>query len=241
MSICSNIIVQCPPKLIDLLSHSFPKITFRPEPKNSNHEIEDFDYQVPMETLFGYACLSGKIADNQASYIIPNQERVEYWEKKLRENTQKICVGISWKSPVMTAERKPNYTEVSDWAPILSLKNITYINLQAKDFEDDLHEMKELFGVDVYNFEELDHYDDLDDVSALCSAIDMCISVSTGVSAIASAVGTDTKMLHWKQSSWNNIIQLPQGPSVEVFERNTWETWRKPMNDIKKEICRLLD
>ena len=46
---------------------------------NSNYEIEDFDYQVPMETLFGYACLSGTITDDQPSYIIPNQERVNYW------------------------------------------------------------------------------------------------------------------------------------------------------------------
>ena len=51
--------------------------------------------------------------------------------------------------------------------------------------------------------------------------IDVCISVSTVVAAIAAGVGTPTKMLHWRQKPWNNILLNTKGPSVDVFERNT--------------------
>jgi hypothetical protein len=53
---------------------------------------------------------------------------------------------------------------------------------------------------------------------------------------IAAAVGTPTKMLHWRQSPWNNILYTPQGPEVDVFERNSWETWDEAFGSISEKI-----
>ena len=235
-SICSNIIVECPLKLIELLTFSFPKITFRSERKNSNYEIEDFDYQVPMETLFGYACLSGTITDDQPSYIIPNQERVNYWINKLRENTQKICVGISWKSPVMTTKRLNNYADLSFWKPLLQNKNYQFFNLQSSDFEDDLQRISRDFDVDVINFDQLDHYNDLAEVAAFCKALDKSISIATAVSTISAAVGTHTIIPTWRQSPWNNVIFNSRGPKIDLHYRNTWETWDNAFNNILESL-----
>ena len=236
VSICANIIVECPPKLVKLLSLSFPKITFRSEQQYSNCEIEDFDFQVPMETLFGYACLSGKITDDQASYIIPNNKRVEYWAKKLRESTQKTCIGISWKSPVMTTKRSNNYADLSFWKPLLQNKNYKFFNLQSSDFEDDLQRISRDFGVDVINFDEIDHYNDLDEVAAFCKALDMSISVATAVATISAAVGAHTIIPTWKQSSWNNVLLNSRGPKVDLLYRNTWETWDNVFNNILESL-----
>ena len=213
-SICSNIIVECPSKLIELLSFSFPKITFRPERKNSNYEIEDFDYQVPMETLFGYACLSGKITDDQAPYIIPKKERVEYWINKLRKNTQKICVGISWKSPVMTTKRLNNYADLLFWKPLLQNKNYKFFNLQSSDFEDDLQRISRDFDVDVTNFDELDHYNDLAEVAAFCRALDKSISIATTVSTISRTANASQLTLH--------LLYL--GLLQSLLEPNLWKS-----------------
>jgi ADP-heptose:LPS heptosyltransferase len=96
--------------------------------------------------------------------------------------------------------------------------------------------IKDNFGVTIHNFKDIDHYDNLDDVAALGAALDICISVSTTVSTITAAVGTPTKMLHWRQSSWNNILNTPPGPNVDVFERNTWETWEEAFKSIAMDI-----
>ena len=108
--------------------------------------------------------------------------------------------------------------------------------MQSKNFTEDILKIKNDFGVTVHNFDDLDHYDDLDDVAALAAALDICISVSTAVSTITAAVGTPTKMLHWRQSSWNNILNTPPGPNVCVFERSTWETWKEAFEAITKVI-----
>ena len=77
----------------------------------------------------------------------------------------------------MTPVRLPNYTQISDWSPVLTLSDATFINLQAKDFADDLTAIQDEFGVTVYNFDDLDHYNNLDDVAALCAALDIVASV----------------------------------------------------------------
>ena len=71
----------------------------------------------------------------------------------------------------------------------------------------------------------MDHFNDIDDVAALCSALDFVVSSRTAVAFIAAGVGRSTKFAHWRQSSWNNILFNPIGPSIEMFDRNTWDPW----------------
>ena len=59
--------------------------------------------------------------------------------------------------------------------------------------------------------------------------------ISTG----AAGVGTSTKLVAWRQSAWNNLLLAPRGPSVDVFERNTWEPWDEVFNDIAEDIAKL--
>ena len=84
-------------------------------------------------------------------------------------------VGIAWKSSNMSPARLRNYSSISEWAEILSTPNVTLINLQSKDFEDDLSKVREKLGVTVHNFDDLDQWNNIDDVAALCTAIDIVI------------------------------------------------------------------
>ena len=74
------------------------------------------------------------------------------------------------------------------------------------------------FGVRVHNFDDLNHYDDLDDVAALSAALDFVVSTKMTVSLIAAGVGTATKLATWRQSSWSNILLNPVGPSVDILK-----------------------
>jgi hypothetical protein len=208
----------------------------RVENRDADLETNEFDFHLPIGSLFRH--FLPEITKNQAmnSYLVPDPLKIVSWKKRLHSLSRCPFIGISWKSPLMTLNRLPNYTSIIDWEPVLSIPNVAFVNLQPKEFEQDLTQIKEKFGVKIYNFDEIDHYDDLDEVAALVAALDMCVSVSTAVSTISAAVGTPTKMLHWRQSSWNNILFTPQGPSVDIFERNTWETWEKAFKAIAKDI-----
>ena len=105
--------------------------------------------------------------------------------------------------------RLQHYPSISEWSPVLKVPDITFINLQYKDYEDDLAKVKDEFGVTVHNFEDLDHWNNIDDVAALCTAIDMVICNHGTVPLISGVVGTATKLANWRQSSWNNILHNP--------------------------------
>mgnify|MGYP001215333237 FL=1 len=235
-SIGVNVIVECPRKLVKLLTISFPKITVRTAIKDIEPGKEDFDFQISIATLFGHACVSGKITNRQNTYIFPDQKRVRYWKDRLKLVTEKPCIGISWKSPVMDKRRLFNYADLSFWKPLLQNENYTFFNLQSSDFEDDLQKISQDFGVDVINFDDLDHYDNLAEVAAFSKALDKSVSVATAVATISAAVGTHTIIPTWKQGSWNNILFTSRGPNVELFFRNTCEPWDNTFTNITKML-----
>ena len=234
-------IVECPKKLVPLLARSFPNVEVKATNRSLDNHRDDFDFHLPMGSLFRHFIPEISKNFKPDAFLLPDPSRVNFWKKRLNSLGSGPYVGVSWKSPLMEPARLPNYTQVSDWAPVLALPDVTFINLQSSEFRDDLATIQDEFGVTVHNFEDLDHYDNLDDVAALSAALDIVVSVSTAVSAIAAGVGTSTKLVAWRQSSWNNLLLAPRGPSVDVFERNTWEPWDEVFNDIAKDIAKYQD
>ena len=229
-------ILECPQKLAPLFARSFPNVEVKAEDRSLDTERDDFDFHLPIGSLFRHFIPEISQDTKPNIFLAPDPVRVNFWRERLDSLGNGPYVGISWKSPVITPKRLPNYTQIPDWAPILSLSEITLINLQSSDFALDLVAFQDKFGVTVHNLDDLDHYDNLDDVAALCATLDIVVSVSTAVSAIGAGVGTPTKLAAWRQSYWNNIQFAPRGPSVDVFERNTWEPWDNVFRSISEDI-----
>ena len=133
----------------------------------------------------------------------------------------------------MSSERIHNYAPISELSPVLNIPGATFINLQYRDFENDLTKIKDELGVKVYNFDDLDQFENLEDVAALSAALDIVVSTHNVVIMIAPWVGTPTKFASWRQSPYNNVLLAPRGPSLDTFERNTWEPWE---NILPKNI-----
>ena len=233
-------ILECQEKLIPLLKRSFPNVEVKPEDRSRDLKRDDFDYHLPMGSLYKH--FLQEITDNSKpdAHLIPNPDRVNHWIGRLNLLGKGPFIGISWKSANMSPIRLPNYSCISEWSQILSIPDITFINLQSKDFADDLAKVREELGVTIHNFDDLDQWNNIDDVAALCSAIDMVICNHGTVPLISGGVGTVTKLANWRQSSWNNILHNPVGPSIDIFERDTLEPWEDVFNSISKDLVRLI-
>ena len=62
------------------------------------------------------------------------------------------------------------------------------------------------FGVTVHDFGDLDQYDNLADVAALCAALDCVVAIGNSVPVISAGVGTSTKYVIPANADWDNII-----------------------------------
>ena len=238
-SLSKHCILECPAKLVPLMTRSFPNIEVKSEDRSNDEQRNDFDYHLPLGSLYRLF-LPEILKDSKPdAFLVPDPARIKFWTKRLRSLGRGLYVGVSWKSANMSPKRLPNYAPLADWSPIFTIPGVTFINLQYTDFTDDLIEIQNKFGVTVHNFDDLNHFDDLDDVAALCSALDIVVSTKITVPLISAGVGTATKLANWRQSSWNNILLNPVGPSIDIFERNTWEPWHKVFTAIADDIIRL--
>ena len=234
-------ILECQEKLVPLLARSFPNVEVKPENRNSDPQREDFDFHLPMGSLYKH--FISEVSENTKpnAFLIPDPIRVKFWQRRLNSLGNGPYVGVSWKSAIMSPIRLPNYAPLSEWSPIFKLPYVTFINLQYVDFLRDLKMVQNDLGVTIHNFNDLDHYDDIDDVAALCAALDMVISTKSTVPLISAGVGTLTKLATWRQSPWNNILSKPIGPSVDVYEKDTREPWNAIFKPIAADISKLID
>ncbi|MDA1293815.1 MAG: tetratricopeptide repeat protein, partial [Proteobacteria bacterium] len=231
--------LECPEKLVPLLRRSFPNVEIKPEDKSRDLQRNDFDFHLPLGSLYRH--FIPQILNNPKpdAFLVPDPVRINFWKQRLKSLGPGPYIGVSWKSSNMSPKRLPNYAHISEWCPIFKIDGITYINLQYIDYESDLAKIKSEFGVTVHNFDDLDHYNNIDDVGALCAALDMVVSTKITVPLISSGVGTITKLANWRQSSWSNILLNPVGPAIDIFEKNTWEPWVNVLNEIAADIIKM--
>jgi len=233
-------ILECQDKLVPLLKRSFPNIEVKAENRDLDSERNDFDFHLPIGSL--YNCLLNDIMHKAkpSSYLIPDPDRVIFWKNRLASLGNGPYVGITWKSNVLNHWRNKNYSTISEWAPILKIPNITFINLQYKNFEGDIVKAKNEFGVEIYNFEDLDQYEDIDDTSALYAALDLVISHNHSPFLISSGVGTPTKLANLRQNPNNNSFLFASASSrVDIFQKDTDETWENVFGQIAKDLLKL--
>ena len=232
-------ILECQTKLIPLLKRSFPNVEVKAEDRSFDLQRDDFDFHLPMGTLYKHFVqeISQKAKTN--AYLVPNPAKVHYWRKQLTSLGKGPYVGIGWKSANMSPNRLQNYAPIIELYPILKIPDATFINLQYSDFADDLTKAKDELGITIHNFDDLDHFNNIDDVAALCAALDVVVSTQSTVPLISAGVGTSTKLASWKPSTWNNILHKPVGPLVDKFERNTFEPWKNVFNLIAEDILKL--
>ena len=90
----------------------------------------------------------------------------------------------------------------------------------------------------IHNFEDIDQYEDIDEVAALTAALDMVVSTKKTPPMITAGVGTQTKIANWRQSTYNTILTNPRSTSLKMIHRDTWEPWDKVFNIITDEILK---
>ena len=232
-------ILECQEKLVPLLERSFPNVEVKAENKKLDKKRNDFDFHLPMGSLYKHFIHEIEQNTKIDAYLIPDPVRVNFWKERLNSLGSGPYIGICWKSANMDTKRLPNYSTISELYPVLKLPNVTYVNLQYTEFANDLTKIKKELGITIHNFDDLDHFNNIDDVAALCAALDMIVSTKTTVPFISAGVGTLTKVANWKQSPWNNILLNPIGPLVDIFERDTQESWDKVFSSIAEDIFKI--
>ena len=124
-SIAKHCILECQQKLVPLLRRSFPNVEVKAENRNLDLDRDDFDYHLPMGSLYRYFIheIGGKYQNT--FHLVPDPLRVEYWRERLISLGKGPYIGISWKSSDTSGNRTNNYSFI---------RMVTHIKYTQCDF-----------------------------------------------------------------------------------------------------------
>jgi hypothetical protein len=89
----------------------------------------------------------------------------------------------------VTAESQRRIPDLVDWIPLLQEPGVTFVNLQYGDAAADLDAFARVGGVEIRQPPGLDIRNDLDDLAALCMALDAVVGIQNATSVLAGACG----------------------------------------------------
>ena len=231
-------------RLIPLFQRSFPRATVVPHKTVSYEgrvyrgapEIEDWsgiDFWAPMGAFLEVFRPSISSFPNRPNFLEADPARVAHWLRELEKAPKGPKVGLLWKSLKLNGERARQFSPFLLWRPVFETPGLTFVNLQYGDCSEEIALAKEEFGVDIWQPPGIDLKQDLDDVAALCCAMDLIVGFSNATTNLGGACGAPIWMLTGA-SSWTRLgaQAWPWYPQTRCFITPDFNDWDPTMRAV---------
>ena len=216
-----------------------PEILFY-DKKEFNPNDNFFNHQIPIGDLGPlFVKNNSYFLKNNKSYISSNKQKNPILESKLN-NKHKFKCGISWLSVNRTIGLAKSLT-LDDLKPILSIPNITFIDLQYNDTKKEREKFYNKSGITITKINDLDNFKDIDGVISLIDICDFVITISNSNAHFSGALGKETflllpkgkgKLWYWTSSNNKSIWY----PSVEIIEQEEPGSWDKAIKRLEQKV-----
>lgn len=234
------------PRLVALFQRSFPGATVvahRTQTRDGRiHRAfpdlapASFDLWAIMGDFL--ASRRARIADFPActGFLTPDPARVAHWRDYVAALGPKPKVGLLWKSLKHNAQRDRYFSPFDQWRDILALDDVQIVNLQYGDTTAEVAAAQRA-GFSIHTPEGIDLKQDLDDLAALCSALDLVLGPSNATSNIAAACGVPVWILT-TPGAWQKLgtDRYPWYPTARTFAPASLGDWSPVMADIRAAL-----
>jgi Flp pilus assembly protein TadD len=244
-----ELILAVEPRLVSLMARSFPSIRVEPyrDVEAGGRRVRvvpglpegGCDLWTPIASLLKeYRPNPGAFA-GRGGYLRPDPGRVLYWRRILQDAPPGPKIGLLWKSAVLSAGRRRYFSPFTAWAPVLHTPGVRLVNLQYGDCAAELAMARDQFGVEIWNPPGIDLKQDLDDVTALSSALDLVIGFSNASFNLAAAAGAPAWLIAPK-GVWTMLgtDRYPWYPQVRVYQPEAYAEWGPVMARVAADLAR---
>lgn len=238
-----RMLVAVEPRLVSLFQRSFPAATVlaydtRREAGRAVRSVpglmgDAYDTWAPIGDFLRER--RRELADfpTAPSFLRPDPDRVEHWRGVLAGLGPGPKVGVIWRSLLMTSQRQKFYPPLDHWAPVFTAPGVTFVSLQLGDSADELRAIAQATGADIRVLPGIDLRTDLDEIAALCSALDLVVGPATATTNIAAAVGAET-WFATTPDAWPRLgaEAFPWYPRARAFSEADGYAWDRVMARI---------
>ncbi len=244
-----KLFIAVEPRLVTLFQRSFPGATVgahstwnvdghtvRGAPFVGDHS--GLDLWTPVASLLRRFRRSADAYPARQGFLTPDPARVAWWRSQLPAGP---VVGLLWKSLIKAGARHRFYSPFEQWKPVLAVPGATFINLQYGDCTEELDAARRELGVDIWQPPGIDLKQDLDDVAALCCALDLVMGPSNATSCLAGACGAPLWLLS-TPGAWPLLgtRRYPWYSQARVFLPPTFGQWEPALAEIAQALSERL-
>lgn len=238
VALAGNCIIECEPRLAALFSRSFPEARVVAKSDPPDPRTLEADVQSSINGLARWLRPNARSFPCSKGYLKADPGRTEFWQARLAQPGRGVNIGISWRSMLRNAHRNIHYMEIQQLADVLRVPGVNWVNLQYDECSEELDRVKRLYGIEIRQFDDINLMNDLDDVAALMSALDLVIAPNTSVSLLAGALGVPVWQFNVKNVNWHPLgtDRWPWFPGMKVYYREWNENWDSVVNLMAKEL-----
>ncbi|WP_417450192.1 tetratricopeptide repeat protein [Kordiimonas sp.] len=154
----------------------------------------DIDYAIPLGSCARYAWhVPEDVKAHPDGFLKPNPDRAAEFGKQVAHLKDKPIIGLAWRSGLSGGVRRHRYSTVDDLAPLAALKDkVHFVNLMYTDVTDDLKEIKDKHGIDIFRFEDTDLKQDIEANVAIMAHCDLVVAACTAPGMFSLSSGRPT-------------------------------------------------
>ena len=237
--------LECDPRLAPIWRRSCPTITVvgRGAEAAGRMRLKNFRWQIPVGSLGSLLRPSAEAFPAESNFLSADDAQRTRCRRDLGGDTSAI-VGISWfsKNDLVGAGKS---THLADWAGILGVPNVTFVNLQYGDAVADIRGLTAISDVNLQTIEGLDLTNDLDGVASLIAACDIVITVSNVTAHLAGALDRPVLVLAPSGAGrfWYWQSERPDTPvyrSAQVFRQSQNGSWTDALDGARQAMIKLI-
>lgn len=244
-----KLILALEPRLVPLFQRSFPTAevgahsTYLVEGRTVRlapflGDASRVDLWTPMGSLLREHRRTVDAFPDRPRFLTADPERIAHWTAELKKAPAGMKVGLLWKSRINRDARHRFFSPFEAWTPVLKTPGVTFVNLQYGDCAEELAMAERELGVKIWTPPGIDLKDDLDDVAALCQALDLVLGFSNASFNLGAAAGAPSWLLS-TPGAWTLLgtDRYPWYPQARTFVTRTLGDWSEVMADVAAALA----
>ena len=235
-------VIGCDERLVALFRRSFPKASVVGEAPKDRSRWEKTapatDFYIPAGSVPGHFRRNASDFPAHRGYLRADPARVAAWKERLASLGRGARIGISWRGGRTVSWSEKRSLTLEKLVPLLSMPGAAFVNLQyGSERQAEIEAFEKSRGIRIHDFPEA--IDDYDETAALCSALDLTISVCTAVVHLNGALGRPVWVIAPYVPEWRYGIRgasMPWYPSARVYRQAQLGDWSAPLAEVGSDL-----
>lgn len=229
-------VIECDKRLAGLFARSFPAARVHGAPRDGDRQwlgaYPSIRMQIPIGSLPRLLRRSRADFPQRAGYLAADPQRIAAWNTRLKAKPGTRAVGVAWRGGTRGTRAELRSLELATLEPLLRMPATVFVNLQ-RGGSNEFQACARRSGAAVFDFG--DAIEDLEELAALCAALDRVVTVDNSLAHLAGALGRPTHVLLPFSGDWRWVRgerTSPWYPSVTLYRQAVAGEWALPVREL---------